>query len=184
MIWFYQAFTWILFFVFHIYYTCKIFLQFGKWERRLKANNIYKNLSLIIVLSLNWSLHFIISKAMLCKKKWWKRGEVTRIMYNEILQFHSSFWIVSFCKIFSFQLHVIGSSLVLWVFFFCHTETYLCDNNLYCQTKNKPWTKFGLLFWVTKYLLWWPMYKWNLFWKHVKQQHLETKFNVVVEWVE
>jgi len=35
---------------------------------------------------------------MLCKKIG-GRGKVTRIMYNEILQFHSSFWIVSFLDI-------------------------------------------------------------------------------------
>jgi hypothetical protein len=143
-------------------------------------------------LSLNWSLHFIISKAMLWKN-WWKRGEVTRIMYNEILQFHSSFWIVSFLDTGYFlYMHEILQGIFLSIgcdrfkftimgLFFA---TPTCVIIIYIIKQKKSWTKFFLLFWVTKHLLWWPMYMWNLFWKHVKQQHLETKFNVVVEWVE
>ncbi len=111
-------------------------------------------------MSLNWSLHFIISKAMLWKN-WWKRGEVTRIMYNEILQFHSSFWIVSFLDTGYFlYMHEILQGIFLSIgcdrfkftimgLFFCHT--YLCDNNLYYQTK-KSWTKFFYCFgWLNIY---------------------------------
>jgi hypothetical protein len=58
--------------------------------QRIVFNNCFVN-------KLVFAFYHLKSNAL--QKIWWKKGEVTRIMYNEILQFHSSFWIVSFLGI-------------------------------------------------------------------------------------